>query len=692
MIEYSVSDAVCVLRLSSPPVNAITFSLLDELRASIRRANSDAEVRGIVLTGGPDHFSAGADVNMFREVKCAEDAVRMSRAFQEAFQGVEDSQKPVVAAVAGKMMGSALELAVACHFRVCASGSRFGMPEVNLGINPGAGGTGRLPRLVGAEKALKMLLTAEAIDAEEALALGLVDAVCESEELVGRARALVQSAPAPRKTSERTEKVRDAGVNVAAFEKAKELLDNVRPEIIAPFKIAEAVKVGLEESFEAGLLKEQSGFAECMDTLATQNKLHVFFATRETSKVPRLVGVAAGKVAKAAVIGMGTMGTGIVQALIMAGIPVVVRDVDDSALQKGMDRIGKSIHKRVQQGKLSPEQCERTLGLISATTEWQPIADVDLVVEAVFEDIETKRCVIAAIEDACASSTIIASNTSTLSLDVLAEGMQRPERLLGIHFFNPAHRMPLVEVIRRAATADNVVATALKFAKAIRKTPVLVKSREGFVVNRIFIPYLKEAFWLLEDGADASAIDAAMVEFGFPMGPLALSDMIGLDVLVQADSVLSRAFPRHGRVSPTAVRLVERGHRGQKTGAGVYRYEAGDYTPHPNEAAEQLIGAVRKEEGRTPREIGKDEISERLVLRMVNEAFCVMEEGIAQRASDVDAAMVLGTGFPDFRGGVLKYARDLGLGEVRSRLEELAGKLGERFSPCELLREMKGTR
>jgi len=743
MIDYAVSDGVCVLRLNSPPVNTLTYALLDELRAAIRRANSDAQASGIVITGDSSHFSAGADVNIFRAITRAEEAVKSSRVFQEAFQEVEDSQKPVAAAVAGRMMGSAIELAMACHVRVCAQGTTFSMPEVNLGINPGAGGTGRLPRLVGAEAALRMLLTGEAIEAEEALALGLVDAVCGGGELVERAKGLLQLAPRPRnvgqasclpvqalqagslhhterKTRERKDKVADRAANDAAFRMATELLAKARPEIIAPFKIAEAVKVGLEESFEAGLLKEQEIVAECMATRATQNKIYLFFATRETAKVPQLAGVGAAEVAKAAVVGMGTMGTGIAQALLMAGFPVVVRDAEDSAVRRGKERIRSSIQKRVEQGKLSQEGAQAMLGRLSAAAGWQEIADADLVIEAVFEDVEVKRAVIRGIEDACAADALIASNTSTLSLDVLAEGMRHPERLIGMHFFNPAHRMPLVEIIRRDGTPDRVVATALRVAKAMRKTPVVVKNREGFLVNRIFIPYFKEAFWLLEDGAAPAAVDAAMVEFGFPMGPLALIDMAGLDILMHTDRVLSRAFPRHGALSPIVSRLVEQGHLGQKTGSGVYRYERGDYTPRRSETAEQLVAAVRQEKAARPYALrggGKsdapassslwprerpvlrphaerrdehDEIADRLVLRMVSEALYVLEEGIALRESDIDAAMVLGTGFPDFRGGVLRYARDLGLGCVLAQLEKLAGSLGERFSPPQLLREMKG--
>jgi len=306
----------------------------------------------------------------------------------------------------------------------------------------------------------------------------------------------------------------------------------------------------------------------------------------------------------------------------------------------------------------------------------------------VFEDLAVKRTVLGAIEGVIADEVILASNTSTLSLDALAEGLRRPQRLIGLHFFNPAHHMPLLEVIRRAATSPEVVATAMRFAKTLRKTPVLVRNREGFIVNRIFLPYVKEAFWLLEDGADAAEIDRAMVAFGYPMGPLTLIDMAGIDILVHTDIVLSRAFPHHGRISPIATTLVKRGMVGQKKGAGVYRYEKGDHTPRPNPAAQEIIAQVQQESGRSPRPVSADEITQRLVLRMVAEAFRVVEEGIVQRESDVDAAMIMGTGFPDFRGGVLKYARDIGLSSVLKQLESLTNQHGERFAPCKRLTEM----
>ncbi|MBN2161397.1 MAG: enoyl-CoA hydratase/isomerase family protein [Pontiellaceae bacterium] len=690
MIEYKVTDGFCVLRLDLPPVNTLTFELLEKLCVCIENANENPGVSGIVITGSPNHFSSGADVGMFREISTADEAKNASRIFQDAFQEVENSNKPVVAAVSGQVMGGALELAMACHYRVCDSNTVFSTPEVNLGINPGAGGTQRLPRLIGLKRALPMMLTANPVKADEALEMGLVDAVCDTDQLLNRALQILKSGSEPVKTGSRTDKIHDKEENAAAFENARDLAARVRPELIAPVGIIKAVETGLHESLQAGMLMEQEIFAQCMATPATRNKIYVFFATSDTAKIPDLADVKPGRISQAAAIGMGSMGTGIAHALIIGGVPVIARDEEQSFLDKSVGRITRSIEKRVESGKMTRARANGMLALLSTTTDWRDIADADLVIEAVFEDIQVKHAVIKRIEETCSADTIIASNTSTISLDTLAEGMQNPERLIGMHFFNPAQTMPLVEIIRRDKSPAEIIMTALKFARQIRKTPVLVKNREGFIVNRMFIPYLKEAFRLLEDGANPTAIDRAMVDFGMAMGPLTLIDMAGIDILVSVDEVMNQAFPTHGELSSIAVQLVENGAMGQKTGAGVYKYENGDRQPHDSEDTARIIAEVREEMGKEPREVDSDEITQRLILRMVNEGFFIMQEGIAQRESDLDAAMVLGTGFPDFRGGVMKYARDVGLDNVITRLDKLSDKFGERFLPCEYLRDQKG--
>jgi 3-hydroxyacyl-CoA dehydrogenase len=685
MIDYEVLDGLCVLRLDCPPVNAISLPLLAEIRTGVRRANSDPDARGIVITGGPSHFSAGADLADFQAIRSGDDAVRMASVFQEAYAEIEDTAKPVIAAVAGSVLGGALELAMACHHRIAAEGSKFGLPEVKLGINPGAGGTQRLPRLIGLPAALEMLLTGQSIDAQRALALGLIDRLCPGQSLLDCARQSLASATLRRATRERTEKIQNPQANSAAFAQAEAIVAASRPEIIAPRTILAAVRAGLEDSFTAGLLAERDGFRQCMATLATQNKFYVFTATRAAGKIAAGDDAPGPTIARAAVVGMGTMGTGIVQALITAGILVVAYDENSAALQRGAAKIHASLAGRVAQGKLTAGRAEEIEGRLTLAADRRQIAAADLVVESVFEDAGVKRSAIAGVEEVCPAETIIASNTSTISLDVLAERMRHPQRLLGMHFFNPAQRMPLVEVIRRAATPPGLAAGLMRFTKKIGKTPVLVNNREGFLVNRLFIPYLKEAFWLLEAGAEPEAVDRAMLQFGFAMGPFVLIDMAGLDILVLTDAVLRGAFPRHGGPAEIAVRLVQAGHLGQKSGSGVYRYEQGSHQPEPSPAAAAIIAEVRRQRGPRPGLLSAAEITRRLVLRVVNEAFYVLEEGLCQRASDLDVAMVLGTGLADFRGGVVKYAQDLGLDHVKTQLEELAAQCGERFAPGKLL-------
>lgn len=689
LLDSQTAGGLCLLRLNHPPVNTLTLELLEELLQAIRAAQGDGAVEKIVITGTAEHFSAGADVGLFRELREAGAARELCRRFQEAFQELEASVKPVAAAVAGKMMGGALELAMACHARVCARGTQFSMPEVNLGINPGAGGTQRLPRLVGAGPALQMLLTGKPVGAEEALALGLVDGIAGGSGLVEEAARCLEGTGGRRRTSERRDKIEDAGANRAALAQAEQRIAGTRPELVAPGIILEAVRTGLERSFDEGQLAERELFARCMESLGTRNKIHVFFATKDTAKTPDLGGAEARPVNRVAVIGMGSMGAGIAQAVLQAGLPVVVTDESAASLERGQERIRESLRKRAAQGRLSGAELEATLGRLTATKDLGEIAAAGLVIEAVFEDVKVKQSVLGAVDRLAGEGTLLASNTSTISLDVLAAGLERPGRFVGLHFFNPAQRMPLVEVIRRDGTSAEAVATALRFAKSLRKTPVLVRNREGFIVNRIFVPYLAEAFRLLEEGAAPEAIDAAMVEFGFPMGPLTLIDMAGLDILVHTAGLLEQAFPRHGAVPQVAAAMVSRGFLGQKRGAGVYLYGEGQHQGRPHAATQEIVREAQRRSGKGGRAVSREEISQRLVFRMVAEAFCVLEEGIAQRESDVDAAMVLGTGFPDFRGGVLKYARDCGLRKVWNELEILANRCGERFAPCELLNELK---
>jgi 3-hydroxyacyl-CoA dehydrogenase len=390
---------------------------------------------------------------------------------------------------------------------------------------------------------------------------------------------------------------------------------------------------------------------------------------------------------KISVVGMGAMGAGIAQAMISGGVPVVVYDNDPAAVKKAIQRIQKSVRKQVDSGKISQDRADSTLALLSPAGDWADLAGTDLVVEAVFEDLDVKRAVLKRLEEVCSADTILATNTSTISLDDLAAGMQAPGRLVGMHFFNPAHRMPLVEVIQCRSTRPEVVSRVLQIATTIGKSPVLVKNREGFIVNRMFLPYLAEAFWLLQEGADPRVIDRIMLDFGFPMGPLVLADVVGLDILLSGLGVLGPVFEHHGPVPEITRRLVEEGHLGQKSGSGVYKYDAGDSNPVFCGFSAGIVAEVQDARQVTPRKVEETEIGQRLIMRLVNEAFHILADGIAQREADIDVAMVLGTGFPDVRGGPVRYARELGLKHVLRELETLTQRFGKRFSPSRFLHE-----
>ncbi len=456
--------------------------------------------------------------------------------------------------------------------------------------------------------------------------------------------------------------------------------------MIALRKILAAVRTGIEQSLAAGLRAEQEAFRDCMATRATQNKVYIACASRRTDQFPELEGVMPVPIHRAAVLGVGTMGGGIAQALNRRrhGSRRLRSESAgprcgcgaDSRFTPAPGRAGQ-VARRAGRSRSCPPHADHGVA---------HLASAQLVVEAVFENVEVKRAAIARLEEICPAETIIASNTSTIGLDVLAEGMRRPERLIGMHFFHPAQQMPLVEVVRRRATPPQVIATTLAVVKALRKTPVLVLSREGFIVTRLFVAYLKEAFWLLEEGAEPDAVDRTMTDFGFAMGPLGLIDMSGLDILVFTGAILQRAFPEHGGLSRIAEELNRQGRLGQKTAAGVYRYQAGDHTPGPHEATAELLAAARCCSG-SVQPPDAEQIVRRLMLRMVAEAFRVLEEGIVARPADIDVAMVLGTGMPDFRGGVLKYACDAGLDRVLGDLRRLSAECGPRYAPCRLLEE-----
>jgi 3-hydroxyacyl-CoA dehydrogenase len=688
MIDYSVDHSTAYIRLDNPPLNVLSYPLLDELVASLDRAGNDASVNGIILYGSETHFTAGADVAIFRKLETDDEAIAVSKRFQDVFMAIEQSVKPVVAAVAGSVMGGALECALSAHFRVCTATTRFSLPEVNLGIVSGAGGTQRLPRTTGVAPALDMLLSGKPVSAAGAFEMGLVDAVCAPSEFLTKAAELLSSGKNIVRTSVRTDMIADSAANETAFSEAEKLLRKTPPELIARKIIIDAVKTGISSSFAEGCRKEQTGFAACMATNATCNKINLFFATRSTGKVEAYASFKPAEITTTAVIGMGSMGSGIAQAFAAAGKQVIVLDTDRGNAEKGIVKIADSMTRKINRGSMTRDKADALLKKITIADGWRDLSGADLVIEAVYEDIGLKQSILNNSEEACPPETIIASNTSTIDLDTLAQPLTHPQRLIGLHFFNPAHSMPLVEVIKRESTAPEVVASALHFAGTIKKTAILVNNSVGFVVNRLFIPYAIEAYRLLEEGADPFAVDAAMVKFGFPMGPLAIIDMTGIDILAFTDMQMHSAFPWHIPLSEIAKSLISEGMLGQKSGCGVYRYEKGNHRPLANERTVQLVKKHAETSGIPLRTFTDEEITDRLIFRLIAEGFRVVEEGIARNEQDMDVAMVLGIGFPDFRGGVLRYAREYGLKAVVDRLMQLTTDHGERYSPCKYLQSI----
>lgn len=676
LVRSEVADRVAIVTLDHPPVNALGLRLLGELVDAVETAAGDGGIKAVVVTGG-EQFSAGADIALLEQLATHDDAVALSVAFQEAFARLENSRKPVIAAIAGRALGGGLELALACHARVAAHSSRLAMPEVTLDITPGAGGTQRLPRLVGLRPALDLLLSGRNVSAEEALKMGLVDRVCRPEELLAAARAIALRGESIRRTCKL--EAGDAS-EVAATCSAAVTKYRHHAELVAPEQIARAVQVGLAEGFDAGLANEQHAFARCVLSAPAQNKIYLFFARRQTAKAAEVSPPGARRIERTAVVGAGTMGAGIAQALATGGLHVALLDSHPAAVRGAIEKIRASLDRQTQRGKLSAEQAQQIIGRLAPAEGFESLAGVELAVESVPENADLKCEVLARLESVVAPQAVLATNTSTINLDRLAAALEHPERLVGLHFFNPAHHMPLVEVIRHRGTAAGVVASAVLVAQQARKTPVVVNNRDGFLVNRIFVPYLKEAFLLLEEGVAARQIDRAMVEFGFPMGPIQLADMAGLDVLAATDAVLRQAFAYHEPASVLLQRLVDAGRLGQKTSVGVYRYAPGDYTPEDDPGLEELIcpsgGSFPPGTTETSRLIAS-----RLVLRMVVEALRVLDERLVEREADIDVAMVLGTGFPDFRGGPLRFARRLPPNRLREQLDQLARRFGPRFAP-----------
>ncbi len=662
---------VAVITMANPPVNALGIDLRTKLIEGLAALRNDPSIRAIVIAGTARAFSGGADITEFGQPP-------RDPNLRQVIAAIEDMPVPVVAAIQGVALGGGLELALGCHARVAWAGAKMGLPEVKLGLLPGAGGTQRLPRLVGVEKALQMIVTGAPIGAEEAAACGLVDAVLDGaypQAAVAFARGVTER----RRVQDRTEKLEAARADPG-------LIDRVAAPLLkasgaaAPRACVESVRAAVTMPFDAGSAEERRLFGELVAGDESRAQRHAFFAEREAQKPKLPPGTVGRSVQRAAVVGAGTMGGGIAMCFANAGIPVTVIETEQAALDRGMARIAELYATSAKRGSISQAQADERRGRITGQLGLEGVRDADIVVEAVFEDMDVKRQVFAELDRLAKPGAVLATNTSYLDIDQIAASTSRPGDVLGMHFFSPANVMKLLEIVQGSTASPEVVATASEIGKRLGKVSVVVGNCFGFVGNRMLARRTDAAERLLLDGASPQEVDAALVAFGFRMGPFQMADLAGLDIGMR----IRRAF---GKVAPVADALCDAGRYGQKTGSGYYVYQGRDGVPDP--AVDAIIAAESARLGLTRRTIGADEITERLVYPMINEGARILDEGIAVRPGDIDTIWLHGYNWPAWRGGPMFYADLVGLGRIRDRLREFADATGdETLRPAPLLERL----
>ncbi len=667
---------IAVITVDNPPVNALKHEVRAGLAEALQQVRDDPSVEGVVIACEGRTFFAGADITEFGKPP-------QPPGLGEVIAQIEAMPKPVVAALHGTALGGGFEVALACHFRVAAPTARVGLPEVKLGLLPGAGGTQRLPRLIGPEKALRMIVTGEPVGAAEARADGIIDEIVEGDLMataVSFARRVIAEKRPLQKVRDRDDNLVAARANPKAFDEAAAALTRRLRGRDAPAACIEAVRNAFTLPFEEGLRREGELFRKLVAGDQSKAQRHIFFAEREAVKVPNIPASTAPRpIARAAVLGAGTMGGGIAMCFANTGIPVTIIETGQDLLQKGRDRITANYRATMARGGLSAEEMERRLGLITGAVGLDVASEADVVIEAVFEDMALKKRVFAELDRVAKPGAVLATNTSTLDVDEIAGATARPQDVVGTHFFSPANVMRLLEIVRGAKSAPDAIVTALNLARRLGKVPVVVGVCYGFVGNRMLARRAVEAERLLLKGALPQEVEAALVEFGLPMGPFAMMDLAGLDV----GWLIRKSRGEHAVIEDA---LCEAGHFGQKTGKGYFRYEPGTRTPVPDPEVEQIIVAASSRLGISRRKIGPEEIVERTVYPMINEGARILEEGIASRSSDIDVVWVYGYGWPVWRGGPMYYADQLGLGHVRDRLTYYAERSGdESLRPAALI-------
>jgi 3-hydroxyacyl-CoA dehydrogenase/enoyl-CoA hydratase/3-hydroxybutyryl-CoA epimerase len=689
--DLRASTAVLTLDLPGEPVNKLNAEVKAELEQAFARLAADPAVRAVVLISGkPDGFIAGADIEEFTRLATREEFERLSREGQEMIQRVADFPKPVVAAIHGACLGGGLELALACHYRICTDHpkTQLGLPEVQLGLLPAAGGCQRLPRLIGLSAALGIILPGRSEPGPRAYRLGLVDELVPRSILLDvalqAAERLARSGLPRRKPGGSLLLDRNVvGRRLVYWKARRDTLRKSGGHYPAPLAALEAVRVGLERGARAGYLVEQRKFGELAVGKVSRNLVRIFFATTALKKddgVPP--GTPARRVARLGVLGSGFMGAGIAgTAVAQAEVDVRLKDTDLTRVGKGLKAATDILQGRLQRRRITRYEYERLAALLSGGADYTGFRTVDLVIEAVFEDLAVKRAVLAETEQVIRPEAVFATNTSTIPIAEIAAGARRPERVLGMHFFSPVDRMPLLEVIPTGRTAPEAIATAVQFGRKLGKTVIVVRDRPGFWVNRILLPYMAEAGHLLAEGVPVEVIDRVMTRFGFPVGPITLLDEVGIDVAAKAAQVMHGAFGDRLRPADVLGKMIAAERFGRKNGRGFYRYHQGQKTG-VDETVYDLLGL------RPVKPASTERIEQRMVYAMLNEAAMAVGEGVVRQPRDGDIGAIFGIGYPPFRGGPLRYLDELGPANVVKVLGELAAAHGPRFAPCETLMRM----
>ena len=679
-VLYEVNDGVAVLTVDNPPVNPLSDGVRNGLYESLQKAEDDNTVKGVVLTGKGRAFIAGADISEFGgNVE--------GKSLNEVFQKLEFCKKPVVAAINGIALGGGLETALCCNYRIIDKSAIVGLPEVNLGLLPGGGGTQRLPRLAGPSEALKMMLTGSHVPAQKALNLGIVnsisdDVVAESIEFIKEVAEKTDDHP---KVRDFNEKMMEARGDDKVLLEAQAMASKGRKGQFAPGQIIKCVEAAINmDDFDEGLKKEGEYFLECLMHPQREAMIHIFFGERAASKisdVPKETKVM--DIKKAGIIGSGTMGGGIAMCFANAGIPVHIIDQDEENLKRGISVIEKNYDFMVNKGRLTQEQKDGVFGLVSSSLEYKDLSECDIVIEAVYENLELKHEIFKSLDEHVKEDAILASNTSGLDIDSIASVTNRPDKVVGTHFFSPANIMRLLEVVRGEDTSDETLATIMSIGKKLKKAAVVSLNAPGFIGNRMLFGYTAQANMLLLEGALPHQIDQALESFGLNMGPFRMMDLVGLDLGWRARKLGGKESPLHAKIGDE---LCEQNRYGQKNGAGYYNYSEGSRAPNPAPENEATYERISSDNGFTRREISDEEIVDRCVLALINEGADILHEGVAQRAADIDVVYINGYGFPIWRGGPMHHANAMGLDKVVEKLEkyqELTGS--DVYKPSEML-------